>query len=129
MLASSEPRAAYQQSNFDARVHGGSPQDIVVYCLDELALTLGMLRQADQRGNRAGRSAAITRAIAILTALEMGVDRENELAASLLHFYEGSRRLLLGSIAITQTEAVATLREDVIEIRDALKMAALPANQ
>ncbi|MBB3034007.1 flagellar export chaperone FliS [Alteriqipengyuania lutimaris] len=123
MLASNEPRAAYQQSNFDARVRGGTSQDIVVYCLDELSLTIGMLRQADMRGNRAGRSAAITRAIAILTALEMGVDRENELAGSLLHFYEGSRRLLLGSIAETQVEAIEALRTDVIDIRDALMLA------
>ncbi len=121
MLASTEPRAAYQQSNFEARVRGGTSQDIVVYCLDELALTLGMLRQADLRGNRAGRSAAITRGIAILTALEMGVDRDNELAASLLHFYEGSRRLLLGSVSETQVDAIEGLRADVIEIRDALK--------
>ena len=121
MLASTEPRAAYQQSNFEARVRGGTSQDIVVYCLDELALTLGMLRQADIRGNRAGRSAAITRGIAILTALEMGVDRDNELAASLLHFYEGSRRLLLGSVSETQVDAIEGLRADVIEIRDALK--------
>ena len=120
MLAASEPRTAYQQSNFDARVKGGTSQDIVVYCLDELALTIGMLRQADLRGNRAGRSAAITRGIAILTALEMGVDRENELAGSLLQFYEGSRRLLLNSIGATQVEAIEALRTDVIDIRDAL---------
>lgn len=123
MLALNEPRAAYQQSNFDARVKGGTSQDIVVFCLDELALTIGMLRQADVRGNRAGRSEAITRGIAILTALEMGVDRDTELAASLLHFYEGSRRLLLGSISTTQVEAIETLRADVMEIRDALKLA------
>tara|TARA_B100000678_G_scaffold189551_1_gene158513 strand:- start:2511 stop:2897 length:387 start_codon:yes stop_codon:yes gene_type:complete len=127
MLASTEPRAAYRQSNFDARVQGGTPQDIVVYCLDELSLTLGLLLQADIRGNRAGRSEAITRGIAILTALEMGVDRETELAGSLLHFYEGSRRLLLGSIARTQTDAIETLRADVIEIRDALKVASAPS--
>lgn len=127
MLAASEPRTAYQQSNFDARVKGGTSQDIVVYCLDELALTIGMLRQADLRGNRAGRSAAITRGIAILTALEMGVDRENELAGSLLQFYEGSRRLLLNSIGTTQVEAIEALRTDVIDIRDALKAAAGPA--
>lgn len=126
MLASNEPRAAYQQSNFDARVQGGTSQDIVVYCLDELSLTIGMLRQADIRGNRAGRSAAITRAIAILTALEMGVDRDNELAASLLHFYEGSRRLLLGSIGETQVEAIEALRTDVNDIRDALMLARMP---
>ena len=123
MLASNEPRAAYQQSNFDARVQGGTSQDIVIYCLDELSLTIGMLRQADIRGNRAGRSAAITRAIAILTALEMGVDRDNELAGSLLHFYEGSRRLLLGSIGETQVEAIEALRTDVNDIRDALTLA------
>lgn len=127
MLAASEPRTAYQQSNFDARVKGGSSQDIVIYCLDELALTIGMLRQADQRGNRAGRSAAITRGIAILTALEMGVDRGNELAGSLLQFYEGSRRLLLNSIGTTQVEAIEALRADVIDIRDALKAAAIPS--
>ena len=123
MLALNEPRAAYQQSNFDARVKGGTSQDIVVYCLDELALTIGMLRQADMRGNHAGRSEAITRGIAILTALEMGVDRNSELSASLLHFYEGSRRMLLDSVGITQVEAMETLRADVIEIRDALKLA------
>ena len=36
MLALNEPRAAYRQSSFDARIKGGTPQDIVVYCLDEL---------------------------------------------------------------------------------------------
>ena len=111
MLASSEPRAAYQQANFDARVQGGTAQDIVVYCLDELALTLGMLRQADMRGNPAGRSAAITRGIAILTALEMGIDRENPLAVS-----------------VTQVDAIEALRADVIEIRDALQAASSAAN-
>ena len=121
MLALNEPRAAYQQSNFDARVQGGTSQDIVVYCLDELALTLGMLRQADMRGNRAGRSQAITRGIAILTALEMGVDRESDLANSLLDFYEGSRRLLLGSISQTQVEAIQALRGDVLDIKAALQ--------
>lgn len=123
MLALNEPRAAYQQSNFDARVKGGTSQDIVVYCLDELALTLGMLRQADMRGNRAGRSDAITRGIAILTALEMGVDRDTELAGSLLHFYEGARHLLLASAANTDVAAIEQLRADVIEIRDALRSA------
>ncbi|NCP19796.1 MAG: flagellin [Erythrobacter sp.] len=121
MLALNEPRAAYQQSNFDARVQGGTSQDIVVYCLDELALTLGMLRQADMRGNRAGRSEAITRGIAILTALEMGVDRESDLASSLLDFYEGSRRLLLGSISQTQVAAIEALRTDVMDIKAALQ--------
>ena len=128
MLACNEPRAAYRQSNFEARVNGGTPQDIVVYCLDELALTLAMLRQADARGNRAGRSEAITRGIAILTALEMGVDRENALAESLLHFYEGSRRLLLNSVATTQVAAIEALRTDVTEIRDALKLAGRDAS-
>lgn len=123
MLAANDPRAAYRQSNFEARVNGGTPQDIVVYCLDELSLTLGQLRQADMRGNRAGRSEAITRGIAILTALEMGIDRENELAGSLLHFYEGSRRLLLSSVGTTQVDAIEGLRSDVIEIRDALALA------
>ncbi|GAB5348458.1 flagellar protein FliS [Alteriqipengyuania sp. 357] len=123
MLAQTDPRTAYQQSNFDARVRGGSAQDIVIYCLDELSLTLGQLLQADLRGNRAGRSDAITRGIAILTALEMGVDRENELASSLLDFYEGSRHLLLGSAATTRTGDIETLRGDVIEIMNALKTA------
>ena len=123
MLATTEPRAAYQQSNFDARVRGGTSQDIVIYCLDELSLTLGQLRQADMRGNRAGRSEAITRGIAILTALEMGVDRDTELAGSLLDFYEGSRRLLLASVANTRAEDIETLRADVIDIMNALKAA------
>lgn len=123
MLAANRPRDAYRQSNFDARIKGGTAQDIVVYCLDELSLTLGMLRQADLRGNRAGRSESITRGIAILTALEMGVDRENDLAASLLHFYEGARHLLLASAAVTDEAAIGQLRTDVIEIRDALRSA------
>jgi len=122
MLASTEPRDAYRQSNFDARVRGGTAQDIVVYCLDELSLTLGQLLQAEMRGNRAGRSNAITRGIAILTALEMGVDRDTDMAESLLNFYEGARRLLLGSAVHTQVEAIKTLRADVIEIMEALKL-------
>ena len=60
---------------------------------------------------------------AILTALEMGIDRDTELAGSLLHFYEGARHLLLASAANTDVAAIEQLRADVIEIRDALRSA------
>ena len=84
MLARAQPGEAYRQSNFDARLMVSERDDLVLFCLDDLVENLGVLEIAEARGDRAARSRSLTRCVTALTALEIGIDREAEMASSLM---------------------------------------------
>lgn len=123
MLAISDPRAAYLQSDFDARLKGSRPQDIVLFCLGEVVASLGAVILAEERRDPAARSKALTRGVTALTALEIGVDRDAPIAESLLQFFGSAKSVLLDSVRRIDVEKIETLRADVVEIRNALAMA------
>ncbi len=98
MLARAKPGEAYRQSNFDVRLMASDRDDLVLICLDDLIENLGVLEIVEQRDDRAARSRTLTRCVTALTALEMGIDREAELASSLAQFYGAAKNLMLDSI-------------------------------
>ncbi|KWV94102.1 flagellar protein FliS [Erythrobacter sp. AP23] len=125
MLARAQPRDAYRQSNFDARLMASGREDLVLICLDDLIENLGVLQIAESRKDRAVRSRTLTRCVTALTALEMGIDRDAELATSLLQFYGAAKSLLLDSISAVDLHKIAQLREDMAEIASAFRAAKL----
>ena len=64
-----------------------------------------------------------TRCVTALTALEIGIDREAEMAASLAQFYGAAKALLLDSIRAIDLEQIAQLRGDLREISAAFRAA------
>lgn len=123
MLARKQPADAYREANFDARLMGGTRDDLVIFCIEDLIANLGALEIAEARSDRSGRSKALTRCVTALTALELGIDREAELATSLLQFYGAAKASLLDSVRETDLAGIATLKQDFRDIAMAMKAA------
>ncbi len=123
MLARSQPADAYREANFDARLMGGSRDDLVIFCIEDLVASLGALEIAEARGDRAARSKALTRCVTALTALELGIDREAEMAASLLQFYGAAKVSLLDSVRATDLANIAAMKQDFRDIAMAMQAA------
>ena len=123
MLARARPGDAYRESNFDARLVTSGREDLILICFDDLIENLGVLEIAETRNDRAVRSRALTRCVTALTALELGIDREAEMAASLAQFYGAAKALLLDSIRVVDLDKIRELRDDLREIALAFRAA------
>lgn len=120
MLAVTDPNEAYRRSQLDARVQGGDPAELVRLCMEHVIAGLGGAVLAHQRGEPTQRSKALTRALTALTALEMGVDRDADLARPLLQFYGAARQTLLGSVTGFDPVALDAMRSDFLDIAGAM---------
>jgi hypothetical protein len=69
-------------------------------------------------------SAALTRAVSSLLALEMGVDTANPTGPALIQLYQAARRSVLDSAVNFDAERLTTIRADFLEIRQAMLQAA-----
>lgn len=123
MLARTQPADAYREANFDARLMGGSRDDLVIFCIEDLIANLGALEIAEARSDRSARSKALTRCVTVLTALELGIDREAALATSLLQFYGAAKVSLLDSVRETDLGNVAAMKQDFRDIAQAMQAA------
>ena len=126
MLASTDPHEAYRRSAFDARVQSGDTAALVLLCLEQAIAGLGGALLANERGDPAARSKALTRALTAVTALEMGVDRSAPLANSLLLVYGGARRAVLDSVVNFDPAVLSPVRQDLLEIEAALRSVQAP---
>lgn len=120
MLALKNPSEAYRRVDFDARVTGAKPEQLVALCYEQLIAALGSALFAHERADNRAKSEALTRAVSALTALLMGVSGEGETARALTHLYEAARRRLLDSVVVFKPEAVKELRNDFREISAAM---------
>lgn len=121
MLAHTDPYDAYQRVEFDARVQGAAPQELVHICLDQLIISLSTALLAYARSDAQLKSRAITRAVTALIALEMGIDREREMAAVLGEFYGAARKSILASSVNFDAAGLAEMRDDFVELRRAFQ--------
>lgn len=123
MLARKLPAEAYREANFDARLMGGTRDDLVIFCIEDLIANIGALEIAEERSDRSARSKALTRCVTALTALELGIDRDAALATSLLQFYGAAKSSLLDSVRETDLGSLRTLKQDFRDIGAAMKAA------
>lgn len=119
-LARKNPREAYARVNFEARVVGADPRQLVGLCYEELIASLGSAVFAVERDDNLGKSRAMTRALSALTALAMGVTGEEGVALSLRQFYEAARKTLLDNVLAFDARAMKKLRQDFIDIAGAV---------
>ena len=69
MLARHNPQDAYRRVDFDARVTGADPMQLVALCYEHLIAALGTALFAHERADNAAKSTALTRGVSALTAL------------------------------------------------------------
>lgn len=120
MLARHTPQDAYRRVDFDARVHGSDPAELVGLCYEHLIGSLGSALYAHERGDNATKSQALTRAMAALTALQLGVAGEAGVALVLRQFYQAARGALLDSVLAFKPARIAEIRQDFVEIAAAV---------
>lgn len=120
MLALRNPHDAYRRVEFDARIAGARPDQLVALCYQELAVALGSALRAHERDDNQRRSAGLTRALAALTALQLGVDAGAAAAPALQQFYAGLRRSVLASVPRFDPARLSAAKRDVEEVAAAL---------
>lgn len=120
MLAHRSPHEAYRRVDFDARVSGASPTELVHLCYEHLIGALGTAIHAYGIGDNSLKSRSMTRALSAITALQLGVSGESEVASALKHLYESARRTILDSALEFEPHRIETLRADFVEISQAM---------
>lgn len=120
MHAPRNPGQAYRRIEFDARVAGADPRDLVLICYEQLGEALGRALAAAAAGNNRAKSEALTRALSALTALQIGVDAQSAIALALNDFYAAGRSAVLGSVLNFNPAALNRLRGDVADIAAAM---------
>lgn len=121
MHALRSPRDAYTRVEFNARIAGASAAELVLVCYDQLVAALAKAERAASTGNNQTKSEALTRAVSALTALQLGVDRSQPIASSLLQFYAAARKTVLDSVLRFDAPAIQTLRRDISDIAQAMR--------
>ena len=125
MLARRDPYDAYQRVEFDARVKGASPAELVHICYDQLILALSTALLADQRGDIRLKSRSLTRALTGLMALQLGIDPEHEMAGLLTDFYGSAQKTILANSLEFDPAVLRGMLEDFRELREAFRQHAV----
>lgn len=120
MLLRRDPGETYRRVDFDARVKGASSLQLVALCLEQAAGSLGRAIYAQEHGDNSAKSAALTRAVAAITALELGVDTSNPVSQPLLQLYQAARRTILDNALRFDAPQLDTIRTDLLDIREAM---------
>jgi len=123
MLMPRNPAETYRKVDFDARVEGADPQALVLVCYETLVASLGTALFAHERGDNRSKSAAITRALGAMTALQLGIRGEDGVAHALRQFLEAARRSLLDSAVTLEPQRIRVMRQDFQEIAAAMTAA------
>ena len=124
MHALHSPREAYQRVEFDARVTGAKPAELVLVCYEQFRAALARAQSAAASGDNLTKSQSLTRALAALTALQLGIDQRQPLAPALDQFYASARRTVLDCVLKFDSEALAKVGRDMTDIAAALGRAA-----
>lgn len=123
MLGLRSPHEAYRRVDFDARVEGASPQQLVGMCYETLVGALGTALFAHEKGDNRLKSQSLTRALSAVTALQLGVDGNAPIAGALNQLYQAARRSILDNVLKFDADVITTIRQDFIDIAKALTAA------
>lgn len=124
MLARTSPHEAYRRVDFDARIEGANPRQLVGMCYEALTAALGTALFAHDRGDNQLKSQSLTRALSAVTALQLGVNGDEGVAQALRQIYQSARRSILDCALDFNPQIVRTMRQDFIDISGALTAAA-----
>jgi flagellar biosynthetic protein FliS len=127
MLVQRSPDEAYRRVDFDARVASARPAELVALCYERVVEALGTAVLASDRGDMARKSEALTRALAAVMALRLGVKGHDGVSGALHQLYEGAAQAILGSVIDFDAAAIGRLRGDIREIAAALSATARAA--
>ena len=120
MLAQQSPQAVYRRIDFDARLSTSDPGQLVELCYEQLISALGTALFAAEKNDNRMKSEALTRAVAALTALQLGISGQGSVVDALHQLYDAARRSVLDSALRFKPATIAAIRQDFIDISRAL---------
>lgn len=123
MLLQQSPHEAYRRVDFDARVNGAKPAELVHVCYEHLVGALGTAIHAHRHGDNGLKSRSMTRALTAITALQMGISSDQGVASALHQFYAAARRTILDSAIAFNAGQIEEMRKDFTEIGQAMQNA------
>lgn len=114
------PQEAYRRIDFDARVAGADPRQLVALCFEQLTTALGSALFAAANGDNRLKSASLARALSALTALQLGVSDDQPIGPALMQLYDSARRAVLDSVLDFDAQTISSIRQDFSEIGTAI---------
>lgn len=117
------PHEAYRKVDFDARVAGADPRQLVLLCYEQLGTALGGSIHAAAAGDNIRKSASLTRALSAITALQMGLDHNQAVASALGSFLNAARRTVLDCVIEFDAGTLEKLRADIADLSVAFRQA------
>lgn len=123
MLAGRDPIERYRRVDFDARVFGANPRQLVDLCLEQLTSSIDLTLYAQRCGDNRLKSDSMTRALAALTSLMLGIDPASPLSGALSQLYQAARAKVIDCAVNFDAVGLTVIRNDFAEIRSAMQAA------
>lgn len=115
-----DPGETYRQIDIASRTGGASPHQLITLLYDDLLRSLRLAALATEKGDHAARSKYVSKTLALLFALESGLDfeRGGDVAATLSRFYRGAREAIMAASIAMDADRLREVAGNVSEIAD-----------
>lgn len=118
-----DPRETYRSVDVASRTGGATPHQLITILYEDLLRELRLGQLAIEGGDHAAKNARLTKAIALLFALEAGLDfgKGGQVAEALSRFYRGCRDAVMRASIEVKAALVQDVIANVTEIADSWK--------
>lgn len=120
---SRDPRETYRAVDVASRTGGASPHQLITILYEDLLRELRLGALAIDAGDHSAKNARLTKAVALLFALEAGLDFDKgaAVAETLSRFYRGCRDAIMRASIDGNAALVRDVVGNVGEIADSWK--------
>jgi flagellar secretion chaperone FliS len=118
-----DPRETYRSVDVASRTGGANPHQLITILYEDLLRELRLGALAAERGDHPDKNARLTKAVALLYALEAGLDfdKGGSVAEALSRFYRGCRDAVMRASIESNAALVRDVIANVGEIADSWK--------
>ena len=119
-----DPGETYRAVDVASRAGGASPHELIMMLYEDLLRELRVAALATEKRDYAAKSAKLTKALAILFALEAGLDFNagGEVAETLSRVYRGARETIMRASLDHDPALLLDVAANVSEIADSWRM-------
>jgi flagellar secretion chaperone FliS len=118
-----DPRETYRSVDLASRTCGANAHGLIMVLFEDLLRELRLGAIAIDAADHAGKNARLTKAVALLFALESGLDfdKGGAVAETLSRFYRGAREAVMKASVESDSERVREVVVNISEIADSWK--------
>ncbi|HYZ47338.1 MAG TPA: flagellar export chaperone FliS [Sphingomonas sp.] len=118
-----DPRETYRAVDVASRTGGASPHQLITILYEDLQRELRLGALAIEKGDHPAKNERLTKAMALLFALEAGLDfdKGGNVAETLSRFYRGCREGVMRASIESDAALVRDIVASVTEIADSWK--------